>query len=172
MNFLCKRFTELYFFYWLLVVSLAILIAAPVVFDRLQEYSKYRAYLTLLNITHNKTIKWNIKIINSLLCWSVTLLMFIQTLDSSQCKFGAYQKWKPAGRVGDFGSFLNFFAKSPLLPCIPHRSRLFWLNSSDTMEFSSWKRFIMWLLSKLLCKGSACFDRPEYWLSAICLAKL
>ena len=68
---------------------------------------------------------------------------------------------------GCFGSFLNFFPKSPLLPCIPHRSRLFWLNSSDTMEFSSWKRFIMWLLSKLLYKGSACFDRPEYWMKFV-----
>ena len=40
--------------------------------------------------------------------------------------------------------FLNVFSKSPLLPCIPHRSRLFWLNSPDIIEFSSWKRFIMW----------------------------
>ena len=57
------------------------------------------------------------------------------------CKFGACQKWEPAGRIW---KFLNVFAKSPLLPSIPHRSRLFWLNSHDIMEFSSWKRFIMW----------------------------
>ena len=58
-------------------------------------------------------------------------------------------------------------------PCIPHRSRLFWFNSPDIMEFSSWKRFIMWsILYNLLCKGSMYFDCPEYWMSAICLAKL
>ena len=31
------------------------------------------------------------------------------------CKFGARQKWEPAGRIGDFGNFLNGFAKSPRL---------------------------------------------------------
>ena len=28
-------------------------------------------------------------------------------------KFGACQKWEPAGRIADFGNFLNGFAKSP-----------------------------------------------------------
>ena len=28
-------------------------------------------------------------------------------------KFGACQKWQRAGRIGDFGNFLNSFAKSP-----------------------------------------------------------
>ena len=28
-------------------------------------------------------------------------------------KYGACQKWEPAGRIGDFGNFLNGFAKSP-----------------------------------------------------------
>ena len=31
------------------------------------------------------------------------------------CKFGACQKWEPAGRIGDFGNFLNGFAKSQRL---------------------------------------------------------
>ena len=31
------------------------------------------------------------------------------------CKFGARQKWELAGRIGDFGHFLNSFAKSPQL---------------------------------------------------------
>ena len=31
------------------------------------------------------------------------------------CKFGAHQKWEPAGCMGDFGNFLNGFAKSPRL---------------------------------------------------------
>ena len=45
---------------------------------------------------------------NSLSRWSVTLLKFRR-------KFGACQKLEPAGRVGDFGHFLNGFAiiKSP-----------------------------------------------------------
>ena len=37
------------------------------------------------------------------------------TWHSSHCKFGACQKWEPAGRIGDFGNFLNGFAKSPRL---------------------------------------------------------
>ena len=31
------------------------------------------------------------------------------------CKFGSHQKWELAGRIGDFGNFLNGFAKSPQL---------------------------------------------------------
>ena len=31
------------------------------------------------------------------------------------CKFGARQKWEPAGRIGDSGNFLNGFAKIPRL---------------------------------------------------------
>ena len=29
--------------------------------------------------------------------------------------FGSCQKWEPAGRIGDFNSFFNDFAKSPLV---------------------------------------------------------
>ena len=29
------------------------------------------------------------------------------------CKFSACQKLEPAGRIGDFGNFLNGFATSP-----------------------------------------------------------
>ena len=40
--------------------------------------------------THNKTIKVKINIINALfICRTLTLLMFIQTISSSHCKFGA-----------------------------------------------------------------------------------
>ena len=52
-----------------------------------------------------------INIINSLLCWSVTLLMFIQILDTARLPI--CQKWEPVGRRGDFGNVLNGFAKSP-----------------------------------------------------------
>ena len=41
--------------------------------------------------------------INSLSRWSVTPLKFLR-------KFGACQKLEPAGRIGDFGHFLNGFA--------------------------------------------------------------
>ena len=58
--------------------------------------------------------------------------MFIQTLDSSHCEFGACQKWAPTGRIGDFGNILNGF-------------RL---------------------------KAHACLDRPQYRMSAVCIAKL
>ena len=85
---LCTCFTELYFFYGLSVVSLAILIAVPSVFSRswtslAEVYPKCRAYQTLFN-----------------------LLMFIQTLHRLQ----------PAGRyIGGFGNFANGFAKSPIV---------------------------------------------------------
>ena len=89
---LCICVTKLYIFCWLLVVSLVILIAVPFVFSRSvniacrspQNASRIKRFWRL----HiDKTIKWKIDIINSLLCRSVTLLMFIQTLDhSSHCK--------------------------------------------------------------------------------------
>ena len=63
-----------------------------------------------------KSLNKKINIINSLFCWSVTLLMLIQTLYHSwHWKFGSCQKWEPAGRVGNFGNVLNGFAKSPRL---------------------------------------------------------
>ena len=115
---LCKCFTELYFFYWLLVVSLVILIAVPLVYIRSWTSlagvnSKCPAYQTRFKITHRyKPLNKKINLINSFLCWSVTLLMFIQTLyHSSHCKF-VKSAWEPAGRMGDFGYFFNGFAKS------------------------------------------------------------
>ena len=46
--------------------------------------------------------------------------------------------------IDDFGKVWYVLAKRPLLPCIPHRRGLFWLNSPDIMEFSLWKRFTTW----------------------------
>ena len=98
---LCICVTKFYIFCWLLVVSLVILIAVPFVFIRsvkhcLQEYSKCRAYQTLLKITHR-------------LCWSVTLLMFIQTLDHSpHCKS---ENWMAVQVI--LAIFFNGLAKSP-----------------------------------------------------------
>ena len=101
-----------------------------------QEYSKCQAYQTLLKITHNKTIKWRIKIINSLLCCSNTQQLALQIWGLSKVR----TEWL----YRRFWKFFIVFAESPLLPCIQHRSRLFLLNSPDIMEeFSSWKRFII-----------------------------
>ena len=86
---LCICFTKLYFFYWLLVVSLVILIAVPFVFSRSQWISLAgvlkmpRVSNVFKDYTSIKPLNKKISIINFLLCWSVTLLMFIQTLDHS-----------------------------------------------------------------------------------------
>ena len=54
-----------------------------------------------------KPLNKKINTINSLSCWSVTLLMFIQTLHTLL----------PAGRyIGDFGNFFSGFSKSPSVP--------------------------------------------------------
>ena len=49
-------------------------------------------------------------IINSLLCCSVTLILFIQTRNSSLWKVGACQKSEQAGRMGNFEKFSRVFA--------------------------------------------------------------
>ena len=40
-------------------------------------------------------------------------MMFKRNSFNVHWKFSACQKWDPAGRIGDFGNFLNGFAKSP-----------------------------------------------------------
>ena len=70
--------------------------------------------------------------ISLLCCWNAQQVA-LQIWHLSKVRTGWQNKW--------FGNFFEHFAKSPFLPCIPHRSRLFWLNSPDIMEFSSWKRF-------------------------------
>jgi len=67
-----------------------------------------------------------------LLCCSNTRQLSLQFWHLSKVRTGWQNKW--------FWKFFQHFAKSPLLPCIPHRSKLFWLNSPDIMEFSSWQR--------------------------------
>ena len=53
-----------------------------------------------------------INIMSRLSRWSVTLLMFIQTL-SSHCKFGASQSENRLAVIGAFANFFNRFAKIP-----------------------------------------------------------
>ena len=140
---LCICFAEFFFFYWLLVVSLVILIAVPFVFsppfNRLQEYSKCRAYQALLRLHIDKTIEWKINIIISLLCWSLTLVCSFK--HSLQL---ALQKWEPADRICGFRNFLNGLAKSPRV-----------LRSS-------------WILNEC----NFCCKIVKYWiLSEVCMIK-
>ena len=48
-------------------------------------------------------------------CENVFLVMLKRNSIDHHYKFGARQKWEPAGRIGDFINFLNGFAKSPRL---------------------------------------------------------
>ena len=69
---------------------------------------------------------------------------------------------RPAGRIGDFRNFLIVFTKNPyLLPYIWHRSIFFWLNTRRVL-LNSLHENVLWCdqFNNLLCKGSACFDRP------------
>ena len=82
---LCKCFTELYFFYWLLVVScnfnrFAVCFQSfiNIACRSTQNAARIKRFLRLHIVI--KALNKKINIISSLLCWSVTLLMFIQTL--------------------------------------------------------------------------------------------
>ena len=57
--------------------------------------------------------------------------------------------------IDDFGKVWNVLVKRPLLPCIPHRRGLFWLNSPDIMEFSLWKRFTTWSIPLFVVQKNA-----------------
>ena len=67
-------------------------------------------------------------IINSLLCWSVTLLIFIQTLHSLQLA-GLY--------IGDFGNFFSGFAKSSRM------LRSSWILNESNLYFKTVKYYIL-----------------------------
>ena len=82
---LCKCFTELHFFYWLLVVScnfnrFAVCFQSfiNIACRSTQNAARIKRFLRLHIVI--KALNKKINIISSLLCWSVTLLMFIQTL--------------------------------------------------------------------------------------------
>ena len=75
--------------------------------------------------------------------------------------------------IDDFGKVWNVLAKRPLLPSIPYRRGLFWLNSPDIYGILFMKTFYNVVNSIICCaKECTCFDRLEYWVSAICLEKL
>ena len=88
----CLRtcFTELYFLYWFLVVSLVILIAAPFVFSR----------SGVLKIPCVSNAYTSIKPLNIIMLEG----NFINVHSNTRPQL-ALQKWEPAGRIGDFGQF-------------------------------------------------------------------
>ena len=99
----CLHFPYLspwYFLSWLLIVSFAFLMSVPVVFSR--KWTSHAGVLKMPHVSRN--------IINSLLCWSVTLILFIQTRNSSLWKVGACQKSEQAGRMGNVEKFSRVFA--------------------------------------------------------------
>ena len=109
---LCKCFTELYFFYWLLVVSCNfnrfavcfqsfINIACRSTQNAARIKRFLRSHIVIKPFIKNKHNK--------------SFIMWIRNSFKILCKFGACQKLEPAGRIGDFGNFLNGFAKSPRL---------------------------------------------------------
>ena len=69
-------------------------------------------------------------------------------------KFGACQKWEPAGRIGDFGNFLNGFAKS---------QRLIVLNIDWVQLF--WKTVKYCILSEVCMINTAPHSTvsPQMW---------
>ena len=63
------------------------------------------------------------------------------------CKFGAHQKWELAGRIGDFGNFLNGFAQSPQLIVL----------NIDWVQYLSWKIVKYCILVRGLYDKQYCF---------------
>ena len=117
---LCICFTELYFFYGLSVVSLAILIAVPFVFSRswtsLAGVLKTPRGQTLLKIAH---------------------------------------RYKTT-------------TKNKLLIKLKHNSIN--VHSNTPQLATGWPYRWFWKSFKRFRWGHGCFDRPEYWTSAICLS--
>ena len=66
-------------------------------------------------------------------------------------KFGACQKWEPAGRIGDFGNFLNGFAKSPQLIVL----------NIDWVQYLSWKIVKYCILCEICMINSTV--SPQMW---------
>ena len=57
--------------------------------------------------------------------------------------------------IDDFGKVWNVLAKRPLLPCIPYRRGLFWLNSPDIYGVLCMKTFYNVVNSIICCAKEA-----------------
>ena len=104
-----KCFTELHFFYWLLVVScnfnrFAVCFRSFFACRSTQNAARIKRFLRLQIVIKpwNKKKKRN-----------KFFIMLKRNSFNVHWKFGTCQKCEPAGRRGDFGNFLNGFAKSP-----------------------------------------------------------
>ena len=91
---------------------------------RLQELSQNCARIkTFFKITH----RYNTLILKNR--HNKLFIMLKRNSINVHCKFGAHQRWELAGRIGDFGNFLNGFAKSPQLIVL----------NIDWVQYLSWK---------------------------------
>ena len=110
---LCKCFTELHFFYWLLVVScnfnrFAVCFQSfiNIACRSTQNAARIKRFLRLHIV---------IKPLNKKNKHNKFFIMLKRNSFNVHWKFGACQKREPAGRIGDFGNFLNGLAKSPCM---------------------------------------------------------
>ena len=76
------------------------------------------------------------------------------------------------GCIGDFGNFSTFSLKTHFCPACHIGA-----NCSDWTVPTLWNSLHenVWKCGQfcnLFCKGSDGFDRPDYWMSTICPAKL
>ena len=109
-------FHRIIFFYWLLlVVSLAILIAVPFVFSRSWTSHAGASTQNASRIKRFSRLHIVIKPLNKKNKHNKFFIMLKSNSINVHCKFGALQKCELAGGIGDFGNFLNVFAKSPQL---------------------------------------------------------
>jgi len=89
--------------------------------------------------------------------------------------------WQLALQVWHLAKFISGWADrwfiESLPACILRNSRMTWLLNSPAVpsngEFSIIIKNVLCYCHfyNLLWKGSVCFDRPEYWMSAICLVR-
>ena len=135
---LCKSFTDLHFFYWLLVVSchfnhFAVCFQSfiNIAWRSTQNAARIKRFLRLHIV---------IKPLDKKNKHNKFFIMLKRNSFNVHWKFGAYQKWEPAGRIGDFGTFLNRFAKSPRV--------LRTLLNIDWVHLS-WKIVKYWILSEV-----------------------
>ena len=160
-----KCFTKIYFFNWLLVVSCNFN-RFPVCFQSFINI----ACRSTQNAAHIKrflrlhiVIKPLNKKINTIMLFNI---MLKRNSFNIHWKFGTYQKWEPANRIGDFGIFFNGFAKSLRLLW------WFWILNECNL---SWKIVKYCILSEVCMIKPAphstvspqtwCINSMKYWFT-------
>ena len=88
---------------------------------------------------------------------------------------GKIQNWLVGGLFCklNYNIFFESFCSKPLTSLRTTQWQNDLTEQSRLMMNSLYKN-VLWCcyFYDLLCKGSACFDRPEFWMSAICLVRL